>query len=481
MPLVTSAPMAHAEDPAEFSLTKTVPGWEDGHEVVPGETFIYTISIGCTNIGSGGCTSAQLVDSLPDGLLLDGGADRITLQGASGDVSVDGDTVTIDFTSPLSDPAGGEGIADAATVTVRIPVVVDPEISPEQNGVDLVNTAEVTATNADPLTDDFTVVPNVPVDLAASTEKSFAPNRAVAVPGTETTLSLTGGNASNVAVDRVTLTDPTDPSVTPNPFTYLGLTGDLDVTLPAGAEQVQVDVWVDGQWQEGTPGTLPATLPDGVDPAAVEGIRISFISTDDTGIAPGVSGSTDIGLVQRDNIGEAPEGPLTNEVAATVTVGEETSDPATATADYTLSAAELPLAASKSFDPSTIAVGQQSTVTLGATNTSTQTLDSLSITEPGGEPNLFENGLTFDGWADGVQWPAGATEVQVSYTLADGSTVAATSTEPGTLPEPPAGTVTGFTATFTGAIEAGAETRIPFTGRGHARFPAGVRREPDPV
>lgn len=462
LPIFTSAPMAHAEDPAEFSLTKVVPDWEDGHEVVPGESFIYSITIGCTNIGSGGCTSAQLVDSLPDGLLLDGGADRITLQGASGDVSVEGNSVTVDFTDSLTDPVDGVGIPDGTTVVVRIPVIVDPEISPEQNGVDLTNTAEIDATNTDPLTDSFTVVPNVPIELAASTEKSFAPNRAVAVPGTETTLSLTGGNASNIQVDRVTLTDPSDPTATPNPFTYLGLTGDLDVTLPAGAEQVQVDVWVDEQWQEGAPSTPPATLPDGIDPAAVEGVRISFISTDDTGIAPAVSGSIDIGLVHRDTIGEAPEDPLTNEVAATVTVGEETSDPATATADYTLSSAELPLAAAKSFDPSTIAVGQQSTVTLGATNTSDMALESLAITEPGGEPNLFENGLTFDGWANGIQWPAGATEAQISYTLADGSNVELTATEAGTLPEPPAGTVTGFTVTFTGAIEAGAETSIPF-------------------
>lgn len=126
-----------------------------------------------------------------------------------------------------------------------------------------------------------------------------------------------------------------------------------------------------------------------------------------------------------------------------------------------IGSADLPLAATKTFDPALIPVGGSSTVTLGATNTSTRVLDSLTITEPGaGQVNPFTEGLTFDGWG-AVQWPAGATGASVVWTLADGSTVTAVAAAPGTLPDPPAGVV-GFAVTFTGPIVAGAEASIAF-------------------
>lgn len=88
---------------------------------------------------------------------------------------------------------------------------VDPDISATLDGEDLTNTATADGSNTNPDSGSFTVVPDIPVNLEASTDKSFAPDDAVASPGTPTTLTLTGGNNSNVPVDEIVMTDPSNP------------------------------------------------------------------------------------------------------------------------------------------------------------------------------------------------------------------------------------------------------------------------------
>ncbi|MER7604460.1 DUF5979 domain-containing protein [Nocardioides sp. NPDC127503] len=455
---------ASAEDPGFLTISKGVTGWTDGQVVEPGEKFVYTITMTCSNTGSGGCTSAVLTDSLPEGIVFDPDG-TVSVQGASADVATSGSELTVTFTEPLDDPAGGQGLPAGSSVTVQVPVMVDPDISAELDGQDVTNTATVDGTNTDPASDDFTVVPDIPVDLAATTSKSFEPASAVAAPGTATALTLNGGTESNVAVDEITMTDPADPSATPNAFTYLGLSGPaIDVTMPEGAEEVQVDVWVAGAWVEGTPEAPPATIPAGVQPGDVEGVRITFISTDDDGIPSGAEGSASLPLEQRDNIADAGEGPIPNEVSTTVAAGSEESDPVTGEAAYTLTSADLDVGAGKSFDPAEVVVGGQSTVTLTGTNASDRTLESMTITEPSSAPNPFENGLTFTGWTDGVVWPSGATGATVTYQLAGGQRVTEDATEPNTLPDPPppGAEVVGFTVEFTGPIVPGAEATVPF-------------------
>ncbi|MFC6715516.1 DUF5979 domain-containing protein [Branchiibius cervicis] len=93
-------------------------------------------------------------------------------------------------------------------------------------------------------------------------------------------------------------------------------------------------------------------------------------------------------------------------------------------------------------------------------------VDSLTITEPTGASNPFEgdNPLTFAGFTDGVTWPAGATGASITYTGPGCSGDPLTTTTTDTLPGPPAGCQpTGFTVTFTGTIDAGAEATVPFT------------------
>jgi fimbrial isopeptide formation D2 family protein len=207
---------AYAEDPGELTIDKGVEGWTDGHVVQPGDTFVYTITITCTNVGSGGCTNAQLTDPLPTGLSLNPDASAIAIQPAgAGTASANGNDVTVDFTQPLTDPPGSHGIQPATDITIKIPVKVDDDISPDLDGQNLTNTASVDADNADKKSDSFVVVPNVPANLKASTDKSFDPASSVANPGNKTTMKLTGGNDSNVPVDEIVLSDPTNPPNSP--------------------------------------------------------------------------------------------------------------------------------------------------------------------------------------------------------------------------------------------------------------------------
>ncbi|WP_166844074.1 DUF5979 domain-containing protein [Isoptericola sp. BMS4] len=118
----------------------------------------------------------------------------------------------------------------------------------------------------------------------------------------------------------------------------------------------------------------------------------------------------------------------------------------------------------KTIDPegAIASPGTPATMTIGSTNTSNDPVDTMVITEPteGTDPNPFTY-LGFTGWGD-VSWPAGATQADVTFTCADGSTPTITSTDADTLPGPPGGCeVEGFTVEFSGAIESGASASIP--------------------
>lgn len=222
-----------------------------------------------------------------------------------------------------------------------------------------------------------------------------------------------------------------------------------------------VSYWVNGEWVNAPPGSTE--LPDGVDPAAVTGVQVTVTSDEGT-IVPGDGGSVVLGLEHRADLEDPPsEVTVQNDLAVIVTDEGQPSDPAEAVDDYTFDDASIPLETTKVFSPDPIAAGGQSTATLTATNTSNLTLDTLTITEPGADPNPFENGLTFDGFTDGVQWPSGATGATVSFTLASGEVIELDADAIDTLPAPPDGEVVGLTITFTGEIVPGGEAITPFT------------------
>ncbi|MFD6166136.1 DUF5979 domain-containing protein [Oerskovia sp. NPDC060287] len=436
-------------------------------EVVPGQTFTYTVEIGCTTFGAG-CTNAALSDLVPDGLIVVG---TPTLGGTTtGDVTVTGNQVDVVFTNSLADPVGSIGMPAASTAIVTITVQVDPDLPYSASGVPIVNTATADGTNTDPSSATAPVTPTVPLDLGTTATKTVEPASAPAVPGTALTATIGATNTSNAPVDSLTLTDPADPTATPSPFEHLAFTGFGTVTFPPAADQVQVEVWDGSAWVAGPVGATPE-LPAGVAPEDVQGVRLTFTSSTGAKIDVGASAQVPLELEQRAGVADLDD-PLTvtNTTSSGVVLGDEdaTSDPASDT--YEIVPANLSATAGKTFSPDQVTAGDPSTVTLTGSNTGTP-VESLTIAEPGpgAASNPFENGLTFtgfgtDGQGAGVVWPADATAATVTFTYDDGTTETLTASGPGTLPQPPPGkVVTGFVVEFTGDIVVGAQATVPFT------------------
>lgn len=460
-----SAPAAWAADPtASMSIQKSA----NVATVTPGETFTYTVQVQCTTGTVAGCVNAQFSDELPPYISLNG---TPTVSGSTTNPNVDeGPPVTVTFNDDLG---GGEiGLAPGNVIVITIPVTVDDDIPVSASGIPVTNTGTISAGNADTKSDDATVTPDVPSTLNAVTTKEIDPEGATAVPGTPLSAALTGQNTSNVPVDTLVIQDPVDPAATPSPFEYLAITAPLpDVTMPAGADTVQVSLYVNGAWVDGPAGPPQPALPAGVDPADATGIRWTFTSTDGADIPVGATADVGINMVQRDNVTTltAPI-TITNDANTTVSAGGDSATSPPASDDYKIPPSAIDVVAGKTFDPDTVHAGDPSTVTLSGANNSDGPLNTMTITEPApGTTNpMADGGLTFDGIGsdaagDGIVWPTGATEASVTYTGPGCAGTPQTTDTVNTLPAPPAGcTVTGFTVTFTGEIAAGATATIPF-------------------
>lgn len=463
---VVGVPRATAADPtASMSIQKVA----DTQQVAPGQSFTYTIQVQCTAASVTGCVNAEVTDQLPQYVEYVG---PITVTGGAGNTVTSGPPIVVTFTDDLG--AGNVGLLAGRIVTITIPVRAADDIPVAASGQPLDNTATISADNADTKTSTATVTPNVPPSFAAETAKSYDPTQAAAAPGTPVTMSITGTNTSNVPVDELVITDPLDPAAEPNPFDYLDIVDLGTVTPPAGAEQVQVDAYVDGAWVTGTPGPPPAVLPD-VSPAAVAdiaGLRFTFISTDGADIQPGASADVNLDLEQNSSVSTiAPGTNVTVLNTATTTVsnpdGSATSPPADA--EYQIGLTPIDVIAHKSIDPGTVHAGDTAVVTISGTNNSQVPLDSMTLTEPAAgtfAPGIVPAGFGTDGNGAGISWPTGASEVSVVYscTVPPSPRAPATTDVVNTLPAPPptCGEVTKMVVTFTGTIEPGATATIPF-------------------
>src|SRR5699024_1529937 len=102
-------------------------------------------------------SNAKLTDPLPEGLTITG--DPTMTGGVTGTIEHDDTSVTVTFTDDLG--GGAVGIAAGKTSTLTIPVQLDPEYPYAKDGVDLVNTATISADNADTKEAQATVTPHV--------------------------------------------------------------------------------------------------------------------------------------------------------------------------------------------------------------------------------------------------------------------------------------------------------------------------------
>ncbi|QBE48929.1 DUF5979 domain-containing protein [Leucobacter triazinivorans] len=474
---VTTAPAAvAAEDDAVFLLTKAVNPNTSPYE--PGEQLSYTIELTCNSNLVDTCVNAQLVDTLPAPLVFDPAvADPVVVSGGgTSSVAVDGTSFTVDFTS-VGEAGTGQPAGQKATVTVFVQVPTD--ISADYNDVDIVNTVNAAADNALPESAAATITLNVPEVLDSTVTKSVDDHQdgtpIPALPDQPVDYAIGGGNASNRSVDAIVVQDPADGVASPFDE-YLDFTGITSITPPAGADQVEIE-WLDadGVWHVAYPtGPIPADpsgIPD-VDPLSqVKGLRFTFTSSTGDQLPPsgdqpariGVSAATNDAVLEIP-AEEAVEVP--NTASSNIVVHDTASEPKTADGNAVISNTGPTVEVTKEFADPNLLAGEQTTATIIAVN-GFRPVTSMVIQEPSpGAPDLAAQGLEFEGFADGIEWPPNASDAEITYVYADGSTETLSTSEPNTLPGPTAqdeSEVVGFTVEFTGPIVQNARAVVPFT------------------
>ena len=121
---------ASAADVGVLTVRKDVTGHAgEVPTYTPGQTFSYTVRIGCSNLDGAGCTNAQLTDVLPDPIELDPGVpDPVQVLGVTSSTTDTADgNVSVRFTEALD--GGDVGIEAGNEATVTIFVRVPPDAS----------------------------------------------------------------------------------------------------------------------------------------------------------------------------------------------------------------------------------------------------------------------------------------------------------------------------------------------------------------
>ncbi len=482
-------------DTGGLTLTKLVNTQPAITGVEPGETFTYDIVVGCDD---NHCIDATLLDELPDefagftlssisvspsnpldfNLQLNGGCTENAVITAGCDIEVD-------FLQSLGSLAGVEQFGIIAGTTFRIsysltaPLTLTPDWV--YSGVAVPNTADLTAINAAPRASTARVTVEIPIVVNTTVTKTWTPSPQQYGPGSASTISVGIRNTSNVDANTLILQDP---SIAPggatslpnsNPFTRVDFGGLCGVTMPDGADLVQVDAYYETagvwNWVTGTPAAaaaLPATVTDN---ARVGGLRLTYTSTTgDTIVADGTAGTLCITAAQRmthRSTGAAlvTGGAVNNVAAGTVRVTGQTPVTRTATASLNVTGLTVDVAAGKQITPERVPASGEFSVAVSGKNDSNGTLSSLTISEPGTGAFLSDE-LIFDGFTSRT-WPTGATSASFVWQLNSGPLAAIPLTSTSALPAIPAlaGTeyVTGFEVTYSGAIIAGTTAGWSFT------------------
>ncbi|QNE37036.1 DUF5979 domain-containing protein [Leifsonia shinshuensis] len=481
--LVASPALA---DTAALTVDKTVGDGLKALTVTPGAEFTYSIQVGCDD---NDCVDAKLVDTLPAEFAGFGILDTSvqpsskpatkTLTGCTDTVTASC-TLTVVFSEPVT---GGVGIPAGGTYLVTVTLKVPQGLTPQSPAVNhaVTNTAVGTfAGSATPVTSSADVTVNVPTSVDVAVGKTWTPAGQQYLPGAQSTVSLTAQNASNVPAATLTLQDPATAADAAtaldaaNPFALVDFAGFGGVVLPQGATTVQVDAYVEDQstgawaWQTGPPAVPAAiALPAGVQNSDVGGLRFTFAGPDGTALtAGGSAGSVGVLVAQRATNRQTGAAlvtgaSVTNKVAATVDVQNQTPVTKTATAPFAVGGLTVAVTPGKQIAPARIPAGTTATATVSGKNASNGPLDSLTLSDLG----YFTDTLRFGGFAAGISYPAGATGAQVVWHFSDGSTQAAAFADGATpaTPTAPAGAhLTGLEVAFTGAIAAGTVATAQF-------------------
>ncbi|GIT78738.1 hypothetical protein LLS1_04070 [Leifsonia sp. LS1] len=437
-------------------------------DVQPGQQFVYTLNFGCSSTTTG-CVNATITDPVPAPLTIVG---TPTVVGGSGAVTVDGSTVKVAFSDavPNTTPAS-TGLAAGATGTVQITAKVPDDVAKSYDTQTLTNTASFTASNAATVQASAPVTVHVPDVLGATASKTWTPASTQFAAGEHSTATLKASSSSNIDATSLTIAEPADPTAAGGVYDFYDFAGFGAVTMPAGADQVQVVAVTAGGDVPGPVGATPA-LPSTVAAGDVLGLKIVFSSSQGgAAITPGANGSVDVVFAQRATnrrTGAAlvAGGTRVNTIASVVSTPKGDATSAPATASQVIAPLTVSVSADKSFSVQQIPAGQSTTATLTATNTSTGPLTSLSVREPG-SGTFFSDKISFGGFTSGAAWPDGATGATVSWSVNTGTAPAdSTFTSSSGLPSAPTLApgqyITAFQVTYTGTIGTGATAKLPF-------------------
>ena len=393
-----------------MSLTKTLEG---PATLKPGGTVTYELKPGCSSIETP-CTNAVLVDSLPEPLVLQS-ISYIGFENTVTQKDPDNKTrIELAFNEKTGD-VDGVGLNDGADYTVKIVAMLPADVSPELGGTKLTNSASLTS-DAGSVTDEAEPV-TLEIDPAPKAEitKAWAEKALLAGSGAANTVTLGGiKNASKVGATSLTILEPSGGT---KPFDAVSFTGFGAVEFPAGADQIQVNYFVNGTKTDGTPGALPV-IPDGMALSTITGFEFVFTSSKSTSSKGGITAGGSAGSIKLNTElrPSALVGDVNNQVSITAQTPKGDSAPKPATDKFVVDAVDYKVDAKKSFAPKKVvaenathigAAQNRSTVTIGATNSSNQPLKALSIKEPATGTAPFGDGIDFEKFVSS-DWPTGA-------------------------------------------------------------------------
>lgn len=489
---LTLVPSATADvgDPQYLQLYKEVsPESATNTPLTPGQEFTYSIRVICSEVF---CENATITDTFSQELT------SFLVTGV--DVAVAGSSVTpqVTWTGSTSQPEtigsndlevtfsgapDGPGLPAGSTVFLNITLKV-PENYPVTSTPDTIpNAAEVVADNSNPASDDVNILVAATPNYDVKATKTWSPASQKANPGQTSTINIGAINTSNNPVSTLSISEPATtsgsaPNPSTNPFGITDYVGVEVTSLPPGCttltpsfyvEQGGTWLWVAGTADIADPANTVVTLPNGVTAQDVGGIKLQCEDANHQ-IMPNGELTATVTVEQRDLIrgtttpvGEA-ERTVNNTVSAEVTdlLGSGTATD-TAKDSFVVTPVQASVRLSKQIMPSPITAGEDSELTLIATN-GKEPAETLVISE---NP-LFHATPVIDGKVEFagfnlIQFPAGATSVTIQYYYDDGSSSTesmSASGVPATGPTP-GKTVSGFVVTYQGdLIEANSSATI---------------------
>ncbi|WP_369377589.1 DUF5979 domain-containing protein [Streptomyces sp. cg36] len=445
-------PGAKRADDADVGIVKKVTGATMPLE--PGGVFTYSLTASCSSLTTS-CVNAVIEDVLPAEFEIT--SLPKTTDGRVVTYDAGSRKLTIRFTESLTSPAGAAGLPAGVNRNVVIGMRVPVETT-LADGATVPNSATIDADNAAKASDSADVTVRIPREVRPATTKKWTDGSAVAQSGEESliTLGVRNGSSTSAEVTRLAVTDTT-PAVFDD-FDVVGI-GPVE-RFPAGADRVRVLVCTkpvgspcaDGEFTAGAEGPGPGVaLPKGVDPAKVTGVRFEFTSASGARLPyDATGGSVGLRLKLRDTVRStgAPLAPTTREridncaatTARDTVSGAVTGPRACASFDILPNIATVQGTKSYFSDTDgnytadgTAVLGTDPPVSmvLGARNTSSFPVATLTITEP--STTAVSEFDKFDAAKARVEFPAGATSATVTVVCRDGSKPA-----PVQLTQPPA-------------------------------------------